>query len=167
MQRLAEDVDLSKPSPGRRRPTAPRTRARTARSRDRRRLRVLLIEDSADTLALYASYLSRVGMDVATAADGVTGIATARSLQPDLIVMDLGLPVLDGIEATRRLKADPATAAIPVMALTAYVFTGRKSARDAGCDAFVPKPCLPEQLAQLIRALVKGERQRPPRARRR
>jgi len=121
-------------------------------------IRVLLIEDHVDVREMYAGYLNYVGMHVLTAADGLDGVDKAHLHRPDVIVMDLGLPLLDGLAATRRLRADPRTSTIPIIALTAFVFTARKSARDAGCDAFLPKPCLPEELANHIRTLFEKRR---------
>jgi CheY-like chemotaxis protein len=92
---------------------------------------------------------------VAEAATGYEALTQAFAQIPDLIVMDLSLPGLDGWEATRRLKSDPRTSQIPVLALTGHALDGySQGARDAGCDAFVTKPCLPEELAAEIRTLL-------------
>jgi CheY-like chemotaxis protein len=104
---------------------------------------------------MYAMYLSYTGFRVAEASNGHEALEQAFSLHPDLIVMDLSLPGLDGWEATRRLKADQRTRDIPVIALTSHALEGfSEGARAAGCDAFVTKPCLPEQLVTEIRAVL-------------
>jgi CheY-like chemotaxis protein len=152
-----EVEDLCGGRPHRRRSTVS-ARPVNAPVAERPALRVLLVEDYEDTRKIYSTYLGHVGMDVLTAADGVEGIAKARAFKPDLIVMDLGLPGMDGLEAARHLKADPVTSAIPIIALTAFVFSGRL-ARAAGCDAFVAKPCMFDRLVQLIWDLTAGARQ--------
>jgi CheY-like chemotaxis protein len=103
--------------------------------------------------------LKRAGFDVVVAADGMQGIALTASEQPSLVIMDLGLPVLDGWEATRRLKADPATRHIPVIALSAHAMAGdREKALAAGCDDFDTKPVELPRLLEKIRALLpKGD----------
>ena len=118
---------------------------------------VLLVDDFQDNREMYAMYLTHSGLKVAEAGDGDDALAQAFSLLPDLIVMDLSLPGLDGWEATRRLKADARTAHIPVLALTSHALEGfSEGARAAGCDGFVTKPCLPEQLLAEIRTMLDG-----------
>ena len=96
---------------------------------------------------MYAEYLSAVGYRVAQAEDGEQALAMCFELRPALVVMDLSLPVLDGWEATRRIKADPRTSSTPVIALTGHALdVHSRGARAAGCDAFVVKPCLPQDL---------------------
>jgi two-component system cell cycle response regulator DivK len=122
-----------------------------------RRPRILLVDDFPDNREMYALYLEYAGFEVAEAATGHEAIAQAFAQIPDLIVMDLSLPGLDGWEATRRLKSDPRTKQIPVLALTGHALDGcSQGARDAGCDAFVTKPCLPEELAVEIRTLLEA-----------
>jgi len=103
---------------------------------------VLIVDDDADTREMYSTYLMSHGVRVLLAGDGFTATRVATSLGPDVIVMDLSLPRVDGWEATRRLKADRKTAHIPIIALTGRVSGGSaESAIDAGCDVYVLKPC--------------------------
>ena len=119
--------------------------------------RILLVEDNELNRDMLSRRLIRRGYDVLTAADGAEALEQAFTLLPDLIVMDLSLPGLDGWEATRRLKADPRTRSIPVIALTGHALAGHsKGAIDAGCDAFITKPCLPERLLEEIRKMLDG-----------
>ncbi len=120
--------------------------------------RILIVEDNAMNLDMLSRRLARRGHTILTAGDGRSGIDTARAEQPELILMDLSLPEIDGWEATRRLKADAATAAIPVIALTAHAMDGdREKAVEAGCDDYATKPIdLPALLAK-IAALVPGD----------
>ena len=116
---------------------------------------ILLVDDFQDNREMYAMYLEHAGMRVAEAANGHEALDRAFELLPDLIVMDLSLPGIDGWEATRRLKADERTKGIPVLALTSHALEGfSEGARAAGCDAFVTKPCLPEQLLSEIRKVL-------------
>jgi CheY-like chemotaxis protein len=102
-------------------------------------------------------YLEFSGLRVAEAQNGHEALEQAFTLLPDVVVMDLSLPGLDGWEATRRLKADPRTKTIPVIALTGHALAGHsKGAIDAGCDAFITKPCLPERLLEEIRKMLAG-----------
>ena len=118
-------------------------------------MRILYVEDNDDNVYMLKNRLTRAGFTVIVATDGGQGIAMATSEQPDLILMDLTLPDIDGKEATQRLKADPATKRIPVIALTANAMSGdREKALAAGCDDFDTKPVeLPRLLAK-IRALA-------------
>jgi two-component system cell cycle response regulator DivK len=119
------------------------------------RPRVLLVDDYPDAREMYTAYLELSGFDVVEAGDGVEALQRAVDAAPDIILMDLSLPVMDGWEATRRLKADRRTASIPVVALTGHALTGlSEGARRAGCDAFVSKPCLPEDLVREIRTIL-------------
>ena len=119
------------------------------------RPRVLLVDDYPDARAMYGEYLEFSGFDVVEAANGEEALARALDAGPDIIVMDLSLPVMDGCEATRRLKADARTAAIPVVALTGHALAGiSDGARQAGCAAFVTKPCLPDDLVLEIRRVL-------------
>lgn len=116
---------------------------------------VLVVDDFPDNRDMYMQYLEFSGLRVAEAQNGHEALQQAFSLLPDLIVMDLSLPGLDGWEATRRLKADPRTQAIPVIALTGHALAGHsKGAIEAGCDAFITKPCLPERLLEEIRKML-------------
>jgi CheY-like chemotaxis protein len=116
------------------------------------RPRVLLVDDYPDAREMYSEYLQFSGFDVVEAANGVEALERAIEDVPDIILMDLSLPVMDGWEATRRLKSDTRTADIPVVALTGHALAGiSEGARKAGCDAFVTKPCLPEELVKEIR----------------
>jgi CheY-like chemotaxis protein/nitrogen-specific signal transduction histidine kinase len=103
--------------------------------------KILVIEDSPDIRALMRMLLQSEGYEVVMAGDGQTGVEAARKERPDLILMDLSLPVLSGWEATREIKADPEIAAIPILAVTAHAMHGdRERALAAGCDGFIPKP---------------------------
>jgi CheY-like chemotaxis protein len=119
------------------------------------RPRVLLVDDYPDAREMYAEYLEFSGFDVIEAANGMEALQRAADAQPDIILMDLSLPVMDGWEATRRLKADARTENIPVVALTGHALAGiSEGAKKAGCDAFVTKPCLPEDLVKEIRKVL-------------
>jgi CheY-like chemotaxis protein len=116
-----------------------------------RRPRLLLVEDRADIFELYRNLLSSLGYEVAGATDGEVAIEQAQRLLPDLIVMDHGLPKLDGCEATRRLKADTRTRHIPIVMVSGYV-QAEVMARAAGCDAFFVKPLPLDRLVEEVRA---------------
>jgi CheY-like chemotaxis protein len=117
--------------------------------------KILLVEDNEMNRDMLSRRLVRSGFEVAIAVDGGQGVAMASSEKPDLILMDMSLPVLDGWEATRRVKADAATQAIPVIALTAHAMAeDKEKALAAGCDDFDTKPVeLPRLLAK-IQALL-------------
>jgi len=113
--------------------------------------RILVVEDSPDIRVLIRMLLESVGHEIITVGDGRAGVEVARRERPDLILMDLSLPVLSGWEAAREIKADPATASIPVLAVTAHAMQGdRERALAAGCDGFIPKPIDEEGFAALI-----------------
>jgi two-component system cell cycle response regulator DivK len=117
--------------------------------------RVLVVDDYPDAREMYSEYLDYCGFDVVEAANGMEALQRALDTKPDIILMDLSLPVMDGWEATRRLKADERTAKIPVVALTGHALAGiSEGAKRAGCDAFVTKPCLPEDLVKEIRNVL-------------
>lgn len=121
----------------------------------RERQLVLVVEDYQDAREMYAAYLQFSGFDVAEAANGIEAVEKTGELLPDIVLMDLALPRMDGWEATRRLKADPRTRHIPVVALTGHALAGHADgAREAGCDSFVTKPCLPDALVAEIRRLL-------------
>jgi CheY-like chemotaxis protein len=120
---------------------------------------VLVVDDYDDAREMYAESLLVSGFRVAQAADGAQAVELALSLSPDVILMDLSLPGVDGWEATRQLKADARTRHIPVVALTGHALTSAlDAARDAGCDRFVVKPALPDVvIAEVRRAMSRPE----------
>ena len=116
---------------------------------------ILIVDDSVHTRELYTEYLMYRGLAVMSAADAESGLALAHSLKPDVIVMDLAMPGLNGITATHRLRQDPRTRRIPIIVLTGYAFRAiEHGALEAGADAFLTKPCLPEDLESKIRRLL-------------
>jgi two-component system, cell cycle response regulator DivK len=120
---------------------------------------VLLVDDYPDAREMYAEYLDFSGFEIVQAGNGVEAIERALDSHPDVILMDLSLPVMDGWEATRRLKADERTRHIPVLAVTGHALTGvSNEAKNAGCDGFITKPCLPEDLVAEIRKVLSGSR---------
>ncbi|MBI1851262.1 MAG: response regulator [Planctomycetes bacterium] len=117
---------------------------------------VLIVEDFDETRQMYAQYLNHFGIAVAEAINGFEAVKKAFELQPDVILMDLALPKMDGWEATRRLKAYERTKAIPVIAITGHVHDGAaEGAFAAGCDAFLEKPCPPNKLLATMKRLFK------------
>lgn len=121
------------------------------------RARILVVDDYQDAREMYAEYLEVRGFEVVTASNGQEALAQVQSGAPDLIIMDLSLPVMDGWEATRLIKEDARTRDIPVIALSGHALSGMpETAREAGCDAFVAKPALPEEVEQKIRSLLTG-----------
>jgi CheY-like chemotaxis protein len=117
-------------------------------------MKILYVEDNDDNVYMLKNRLSRAGFTVIVATDGAQGVAMAISEQPDLILMDLTLPDIDGEEATRRIKADPATKGIPIIALTANAMSAdREKAIAAGCDDFDTKPVDMPRLLGKIGAL--------------
>jgi CheY-like chemotaxis protein len=121
---------------------------------------ILVVDDYQDAREMYAEYLQYSGFRVAEAKNGNEAVAQARSLKPDLILMDLSLPGMDGWEATRVLKADEATKHIPIVALTGHALAGAsEGARKAGCDSFVTKPCLPDDLVVEVRRMLNAIKQ--------
>jgi two-component system cell cycle response regulator DivK len=132
----------------------PRPTTRPIRSKRRAGL-VLIIDDSLHTRELYTEYLVHTGLAVTAAAEAETGLELAQALRPDIIVMDIAMPGLNGITATHRLKQSPRTRRIPVIVLTGYAFRAiEQGALEAGADAFLTKPCLPEDLELKIRELL-------------
>ena len=120
-------------------------------------MKILYVEDNEDNIYMLHRRLVRAGFTVVIAKDGAQGVAAAGAEHPDLILMDLGMPVVDGWEATRRIKAAPATKHIPVIALTANAMTGdREKALAAGCDDFDTKPVEMVRLLGKIQALLPG-----------
>jgi CheY-like chemotaxis protein len=103
--------------------------------------RILIVDDNAVNLKLAASLLEFAGHQILRAGDATEAMAVIGRTQPELILMDIGLPGMDGLTLTRRLKADPATRAIPIVALTSYAMKGdEEKAREAGCDGYITKP---------------------------
>jgi two-component system cell cycle response regulator DivK len=120
--------------------------------------RILLIEDTEDNRQIIRDLMAGTGYELLEAEDGETGVAMAAAHRPDLILMDIQLPVVDGYEATRRIKSDPALRHIPVIAVTSYALSGDEvRARAAGCDSYVAKPFSPRQLLATIRQFLSGE----------
>jgi two-component system, cell cycle response regulator DivK len=120
--------------------------------------RILVVEDNEMNRDMLSRRLARKKYEVLVAVDGGEGVVMARSEAPDLILMDMSLPVVDGWEATRRLKASPETKAIPIIALTAHAMSGdREKAMEAGCDDYDTKPVELPRLLGKIEALL-GER---------
>lgn len=116
---------------------------------------VLVVDDSDDNRAMYAEFLAHSGYRVAEAADGRQAVARARELLPDVVVMDLSLPVMDGRAATRELKDDHRTRDIPVIALTGHArAVSSREAGEAGYDEFLAKPCLPGALLAMVRIIL-------------
>ena len=120
--------------------------------------RILLVEDNELNRDMLSRRLLRQGFEVALAADGRQGVEMARTTPPDLILMDMSLPILSGWDAARQLKAEEATRTIPIIALTAHAMSGDEdAAREAGCDDFDTKPIELPRLLGKIRALVGSE----------
>src|SRR3954466_6894376 len=114
---------------------------------------ILVADDDIDARTMYGMYLKSMGCDVYTATDGSGAIKQAMAIHPDLIVLDLAMPHVDGWAAAERLRRSPATRSIPIIALTA-IPGARESARLSGCDAFMAKPCLPQLLWYEVRLLL-------------
>jgi two-component system cell cycle response regulator DivK len=114
--------------------------------------RILVVEDQEDNRQIIRDLLASTDYEIVEAENGVEALAAVGKQRPDLILMDIQLPILDGYEATRRIKADPALRSIPIIAVTSYALSGDEDkAREAGCDAYVPKPYSPRQLLAKIR----------------
>ena len=127
---------------------------------------ILIVEDFDDAREMYRDYLEFSGFRVDTARDGREAIDKARARHPALVLMDLSLPVIDGWEATRLLKADPATRNILIVALSAHALAADgERARTAGCDGFIAKPCLPSDLVEEISTYLKAQAAGQPRSR--
>jgi two-component system cell cycle response regulator DivK len=124
-----------------------------------RRPLILIVDDMPDIRDMYSEYLAGAGFRPEQASNGFEALAKATVMGPDVIVMDLNLPELDGWEATRRLKANDLTRSIPVIALTGLSIQHSKAAAlEAGCDGFLTKPCYPDALADEIRRVLRGWR---------
>jgi CheY-like chemotaxis protein len=117
--------------------------------------KILIVEDNEMNRDMLSRRLARRGYEIVMAVDGAEGLATAQATNPDIILMDMSLPVVDGWEATRRLKTDAATRAIPVIGLTAHAMAGdREKVIEAGCDDYDTKPVELPRLLQKIEALL-------------
>jgi CheY-like chemotaxis protein len=128
----------------------------------RERPLVLVAEDYSDCRDLLRLSLEHEGFDVVVAANGAEAITRAQELLPDLVVMDLSMPVCDGVDAARALKGDARTATIPVIGHTGHILPERLArARDAGCDTFVRKPVRTTAMAEKIRAMLHVSRPKP------
>ena len=126
---------------------------------------VLVVDDYEDNRQMYAELLAHAGFSVVEACNGAEGIVSAQMILPDVVIMDLSLPVIDGWEATRRLKRDERTRHIPILALTGHAPEGlaghSQSVEEAGCDGFLAKPCSPEELLEMVEAVLdRGSRDR-------
>ena len=119
---------------------------------------VLRVEDNEDNREIYALYLGHAGYRVLQAANGSDGIATARADRPDLILMDLSMPVMDGWTATRKLKEDPQTSAIPILALSAHVLMSgeHEAMMELGFEAYLTKPVEPTAVLSAVRSRIGG-----------
>lgn len=117
--------------------------------------RILVVEDQEDNRTILRDLLTSAGFDLMEAATGEEGVRMAATHRPDLILMDIQLPVIDGYETTRRIRADPALAATPIIAVTSYALSGDEDkARAAGCDGYVTKPFSPRQLLATVRSYL-------------
>ena len=108
--------------------------------------RLLLVEDYQDAREMYALFLRASGLNVLEVADGEQALLAVSTFKPDIVVLDIGLPRMDGLEVTRRLRDNPATASIPIIALSATAADFRDRARVAGCTVALEKPCTPDEL---------------------
>ncbi|WP_395714882.1 response regulator [Reyranella sp.] len=117
--------------------------------------KILVVEDTEDNRQILRDLLGMAGYELIEAHDGAEGVVKAAEHRPDLILMDIQMPVMDGYEATRRIKSDPALKAIPVIAVTSYALSGDEDkARAAGCDDYIAKPYSPRQMLAKVRGIV-------------
>jgi two-component system cell cycle response regulator DivK len=117
--------------------------------------RILIVEDQEDLRGILRDLLTGSGYEVIEAANGRDGVAKANSERPDLILMDIQLPEIDGYEATRRIKADPSLKATPIIAVSSFAMKGdEEKARASGCDSYVTKPYSPMQLLRVVRGYL-------------
>lgn len=117
--------------------------------------RILIVEDTEDNRQIMRDVLTSAGFDVVEAHDGLMAVSRAAEAKPDLIVMDIQLPVLNGYEATRLIRADPGLRHVPVIAVTSYALSGdEEKARAAGCNGYIAKPFSPRQLLAIVREFL-------------
>jgi two-component system, cell cycle response regulator DivK len=117
--------------------------------------RILVVEDTEDNRRILRDLLTRAGFELIEAVDGESGVAMAAAHRPDLILMDIQLPVFDGYEATRRIRANPDTQNIPIIAVTSYALSGDESkALAAGCDGYVAKPFSPRKILAMVQEFL-------------
>ena len=120
--------------------------------------RILVVEDDADNRRIVVKVLTVEGYEVLEATDGRSALAIARKEHPDLIIMDLAMPGLDGWQAATQLKSDPKVADIPIIALTAFAMRGdEERAREAGCDGYLSKPCRPQTIREVVRRYLRTD----------
>ncbi|HSK09489.1 MAG TPA: response regulator [Vicinamibacterales bacterium] len=121
---------------------------------------VLLVDDDRDTLALYGLILETFGFDVLPAENGCSALRVAAEHRPDIVVTDLAMPVMDGVELCARLRSDPSMSGIPILAVSGQAWNGTdEQARQAGCDEVLLKPCLPDRLVEAVGRLLGGRRE--------
>ena len=117
--------------------------------------RILVVEDQEDLRGVLRDLFTSSGYIVIEAVDGAAGVASAKTDQPDIILMDIQMPVMDGYEATRQIKADPNLTSIPIVAVSSFAMKGdEEKARAAGCDDYVTKPYSPVQLLRMVRGYL-------------
>jgi two-component system, cell cycle response regulator DivK len=117
--------------------------------------RILVVEDQEDNRQILRDLLTSAGYEMSEAGDGQEALVQVGKTRPDLILMDIQLPIMDGYEATRRIKSDPKTKAIPIVVVTSYALSGDEAkAREAGCDAYVTKPYSPRALLAKIKEFL-------------
>jgi two-component system cell cycle response regulator DivK len=116
---------------------------------------ILIVEDTEDNRQILRDLLGMAGYTLVEARNGAEGVAQAAAHKPDLILMDIQMPVMDGYEATRQIKASPVLHAIPIIAVTSYALSGdEQKARDAGCDDYIAKPYSPRQMLAKVRGIL-------------
>lgn len=119
---------------------------------------ILIVEDNEDNRIVYSTMLRHFGFAVDEAENGAEGILKARTKLPDLILMDIAIPLVDGWEAVQRLKRDPVTAGIPIVALTAHAMPAdREKAIQVGCDGYLAKPCEPRAVVEEVRRILESK----------
>ena len=119
--------------------------------------RILVVEDQEDLRGILRDLLVSSGYEMLEAADGQAGVDKAKTEKPDLILMDIQMPIMDGYEATRQIKADPNLKSIPIVAVSSFAMKGdEEKARASGCDHYITKPYSPMQLLRTVRSLLEG-----------
>jgi two-component system cell cycle response regulator DivK len=117
--------------------------------------KILVVEDTEDNRQILRDLLGMAGYDMIEAHDGAEGVSQAKAHRPDLILMDIQMPVMDGYEATRQIKANPELKGIPIVAVTSYALSGdEEKARAAGCDGYIAKPYSPRQMLAKVREIL-------------